>query len=231
MASEEPPVTASAMPSGPAAVTPPPGADCLSPQEIEANLGLWWKMQNKQLSVVGVGPDGHVHVYQAPSFDAPVAGRLSYDARDLVATGRACREDDSIFVSLRAGPVAGWVNAASLLPTTMPAEETARFQKYLKGETFTSPEGLADAVARGLAAEHPAEGEVPFQVEVLGVARSDVAGKRTARVALEPCCYADDSVRGEQVDLDLDELGGTWRLVSARVRRLCPRGAQVARCL
>jgi hypothetical protein len=125
------------------------------------------------------------------------------------------------------GSERGFANGSYLISATDPRDETPRFAKLVAGSPLGNPEVLIRAVVHGLKAERKEPSEVRFDVTQLGVART---GAR-AVVLLYACCYADDSVMGEQIWLDAVERDGRWVLERARAIKLCPRGATGSACV
>jgi hypothetical protein len=209
----------------PAASAPPVDGRCLSREDIAADLPLQWKMDN-ELSVVRVAPDDALKVRKDPGTNAAVVASLAYDGRGIRATGKACTVGKTMWLSIRSGTVEGWASARFLMPTSTPEDQTAAYRRHLGGADHPSPESLVAALVRKLEAENGDDAGPPFKVETVGVSRRD----ETADAVLHACCYADDSVSGEQVFLELAFSGGRWRLEAARVSHLCPRGADGTRC-
>lgn len=215
--------TAAPDPSGPNA---PGDVHCLSAEERQRDLSIAFKQRSK-LAVVRVAPDDVLWVREAPSAGAKPVGKLSYDARDIAATGRVCRAGDTSWFEVSSGSTRGFANGRFLMPTTAPSDETARFSKVIGGSGFATAEELAQALGRALAREHTEPSEVRFEAKLVGVMRN---GARAVAV-IYACCYADDSVMGEQIFVDAVERSGLWTLERARVSRLCPRGASGSACI
>jgi hypothetical protein len=228
-----PPTATPGAPSASAAAAPkasaPKAADfvhCLSAEERERDLSIEFKLRNK-LAVVRVAPDDVLWVREGPGADSKQVGKLSFDARDIAATGRVCRAGEALWFEVSSGATRGFANGSFLVPATVPVEETSRFSKAVGGSAFANVEALAQALGRAHERERTEPSEVRFETKLVGVARN---GAR-AVLLLYACCYADDSVMGEQIYVDAVERSGLWTLERARVSRLCPRGASGAVCI
>jgi hypothetical protein len=90
-----------------------------------------------------------------------------------------------------------------------------------------SIEALGRAIGQAIERERTEPAEVRLETTLVGSSRN---GARATAV-LYACCYADDSVMGEQLWLDAVERDGLWLLERARVSRLCPRGASGSACI
>jgi hypothetical protein len=176
---------------------------------------------------VRVAPDDVLWLRQGPGARERPVGQLAHDARKIATTGRVCRAGDTTWYEVSSGSVRGFANGNFLVPTTEPADETARFTKLVAGSKFTSPEALAQGLRHALEREQTEPSEVRFEASLVGVARS---GSR-AILVLHACCYADDSVMGEQIWIDALERDGRWTLTRARASRLCPRGVSGSACI
>jgi hypothetical protein len=202
------------------------GAHCLSAEERERDLAVSFKLRN-ELAVVRVAPNDGLWMRQGPGAREKPVGKLAFDTRNVTANGRVCRNGDTTWYEVSSGGVHGFANGNFLVPATEPADETARFAKLAGSARFASPEALAQALRHGLEREQKEQSEVRFEATLVGVARS---GTR-AVVVLYACCYADDSVMGEQIWIDAVEREGRWLLDRARASRLCPRGASKSACI
>jgi hypothetical protein len=201
-------------------------AQCLSAEERAQDLAVSFKLRGP-LAVVRVAPDDVLWLRQGPGAREKPLGKLAHDARQVATTGRVCRTGDTTWYEVTSGSERGFANGKYLVPATEPADATPRFAKLLGGTRATTPEELAGALKDGLKREQTEPSEVRFDATLLGVARS---GTR-AVVVLHACCYADDSVMGEQIWLDALERDGRWVLERARVIKLCPRGASSSACI
>ncbi len=217
---EVPPASGSVAPSTVA------GAQCLSAAELEQDVAVSFKL-GSELAVVRVAPDDVLWLRQGPGAREQPTGKLAPDARNVKATGRVCRSGDTTWYEVASGSLRGFANGSFLVPATVPKDATARFAKRLAGSPFASVAALTQAVRRALQAEQTEPSEVKFEVTLVGSARS---GAR-AVVVLYACCYADDSVMGEQLWLEAVERDGRWSLERARGVQLCPRGATGAACI
>jgi hypothetical protein len=215
-----PPLSGSAAPEALA------GVHCLSAEERARDLAVSFKLRN-ELAVVRVAPDDVLWLRQGPGAREKPVGKLTHDARKVAATGRACRSGETIWYEVSSGSVRGFANGDFLVPATEPVDETARFAKLVGGSKFESPEALAKALRHALVSEQKEPSEVRFEATLVGVARSD----SRAVLVLYACCYADDSVMGEQLWIDAVERDGRWMLERARASRLCPRGVSGSVCI
>ena len=180
-----------------------------------------------ELAVVRVAPNDVLMLRQGPGAKEAPTGKLAHDARRVTTTGRVCRVGETTWYEVSSGSAHGFANGRFLEHTTNPADETARFTKLLADSQFASLDTLTDALRQALKREQTEPSEVRFDATVLGVARN---GARAA-VVLHACCYADDSVMGEQLWFDVLERDGRWLLERARASRLCPRGTSGAACI
>jgi hypothetical protein len=222
------PTTAPSTIAPSASAEPPLGGEshCLSAEEREQNIAVSFKLRS-QLAVVRVAPDDVLWLRQGPNAREKTTGKLSHDARNVTATGRVCRTGETTWYEVSSGNERGFANGHYLMPATEPADETPRFAKFADRSRPASPEALVRAVVQGLTSEHKEPSEVRFDVTELGTGRN---GTR-AVVVLHACCFADDSVLGEQIWLDALERDGRWILERARVIKLCPRGTSGSRCI
>jgi hypothetical protein len=226
--SAAPPVPTPTIPaaSGAASAGAVGDARCLSAEERERDIAVSFKLRNP-LAVVRVAPDDVLWLRQGPSSRDKPTGKLAHDARNVTATGRVCRAGDTTWYEVSSGSDRGFANGNYLVAATEPADETPRFAKLLGRSRLASPDALVLALKDGLKGELKEPSEVRFDVTPLGIARS---GAR-AVVVLHACCYADDSVMGEQIWIDAVERDGRWVLERARVIKLCPRGVTGSGCL
>jgi hypothetical protein len=211
--------------SSSAAVPLPSGARCLSAEERDQDIAVSFKLRG-ELAVVRVAPDDVLWLRQGPSATESATGKLAHDARRLVPTGRVCRTGETTWYELSFGNARGFANGRFLEHTTEPADETERFAKLLGSSGFASLDALIEALQQALKREQTEPSEVRFDATLVGLARSDAR----AVVVLHACCYADDSVMGEQIWFDALERNGRWTLERARASRLCPRGTSGAAC-
>jgi hypothetical protein len=202
------------------------GAHCLSAEERERELAVSFKLRN-ELAVVRVAPDDVLWLRQGPGAQEKPVGKLAHDARKVAAIGRVCRSGQTTWYEVSSGNVRGFANGSFLAPATEPVDETARFAKLVGGSKFESTEALAKALRHALVSEQKEASEVRFEASLVGVARSD----SRAVLVLYACCYADDSVMGEQIWIDAVERDGRWSLERARASRLCPRGVSGSVCI
>jgi hypothetical protein len=224
------PAPSSAAPLPPASASTPPQVvsetHCLTAEEREQNIAVSSKLRSR-LAVVRVAPDDVLWLRQAPNAREKTTGKLPHDARNVAPTGRVCRTGETTWYEVSLGSERGFANGSYLIPATDPADETPRFAKFVAGPPLESLEALTRALEQGLRGEQKEATEVRFDVTQLGVARTGVR----AVVVLHACCYADDSVMGEQIWFDAVERNGRWVLERARVIKLCPRGATSSRCV
>ncbi|HEX6277267.1 MAG TPA: beta-galactosidase GalA [Polyangiaceae bacterium] len=224
----EPSMSASTPPAGAAASSPASGAAagvrCLTEAEIERELGVGFKLRS-ELAVVRVAPDDVLFLRKNPGAHEAVTGKLSYDARGVRATGRVCRVGDTEWFEVAAGDARGFANGGFLVPATPLVDESERFRKLLGGARFRSADELVRALAFALERAVAGQTEPRLQAKVIGSAAV------AKPIVLHLCCFADDSVQGEQVVLELAETNGEITLRRARVSRLCPRGTSGERCL
>jgi hypothetical protein len=197
---------------------------CPPAAELEQDMGTSFKLRSP-LSVVRVAPDDVLWVREKPGPSEKATGKLAHDARGVRATGRVCRAGGASWFEVSAGGVKGWTNGAFLLPTTEPVDETARFATLLGKAQYRNADELVQALRRAIEGARPEPSEGPFEVRLLGVARSN-----GIVAVLHVCCHADDSVSGQQVWLDLEEEGGRATLRRARASSLCPRGTSGKLC-
>jgi hypothetical protein len=222
-----PPASASAALALPArsAVPEPAAAHCLSADERDQDVAVSFKLRG-ELAVVRVAPDDVLWLRQGPGAKETPTGKLAHDARRVAPTGHVCRTGETTWYEVSSGSARGFANGRFLEHTTEPADETARFAKLLGSAGFASLDALIEALRQALKREQTEPSEVRFDPSLVGVARS---GAR-ALVVLHACCYADDSVMGEQISFEALERNGRWTLARARASRLCPRGTSGAAC-
>jgi hypothetical protein len=198
---------------------------CLTSDEIERDLAVGFKLRS-ELAVVRVAPEDVLHLRAKPGAHERVSARLPYDARGLRATGRVCSVGDTQWFQVAAGDARGFANGSYLMPATAPADETERLQALLGDDSrFGSADALSHALAAALERQFAAQTEPRVQAKVIG----GVSFDRPALIYV--CCFADDSVRGEQVVLEFGQGKGYVTLRRARVSRLCSRGTSGERCL
>jgi hypothetical protein len=222
------PSSAAPLPSPSASSRPQAASEthCLTAEEREQDFSISSKLRSR-LAVVRVAPDDVLWLRQAPNARETTTGKLPHDARDVTPTGRVCRTGETTWYEVSLGSERGFANGSYLIPATDPRDETPRFAKLVVDLPLGNPEALIRAVVHGLKAERKEPSEVRFDVTQIGDART---GAR-AVVVLYACCYADDSVMGEQIWLDAIERDGRWVLERARVIKLCPRGATGSACV
>jgi hypothetical protein len=230
--------TPSALPSVPSSTPLPPAsesaapatgsttsANCLSPVDVERDMAARFKLRG-ELAVIGVAPDDTLALREGPGASERQVGALPHDTRGVRALGPVCRAGTATWFQVALGGAEGWANGAFLSPATNPADETERFRKILGAARFASDTALVATLQKALERELGKEPEPRFAAKLVGIARGN------ATVALlSLCCFADDSVAGEQVWLELARKDGTWSIARARVSRLCPRGTSGDLCL
>jgi hypothetical protein len=214
--------------SGPVAPEPVaanPGVPCLTSDEIERDLGVGFKLES-ELAVVRVAPDDVLNLREKPGALERVVGKLAYDTRGVRATGRVCRVGETEWFEVSAGEARGFANGGFLMPATAPVDETERMLKLLGGDgRFGSADALARALAEALERPFAGQTEPRLQAKVMGA----VTFEKPALVLV--CCFADDSIQGEQIVVEFGQGKGYVTLRRALVSRLCPRGASGDRCI
>jgi hypothetical protein len=218
-----PPATESAAPTA-APVRSGESARCLSPADVERDLGVGFKLRS-ELAVIGVAPDDTLALRERPGANERQLGALPHDTRGVKALGSVCRVGSATWFRVALGDAEGWANGAFLSPATKPVDETARFRKLLGTARFASDGALVSALQKALERELGKEPEPRFEAKLVGTARGSVTV-----ALLHLCCFADDSVQGEQVWLELAQKDGQWTLARARASRLCSRGTSGDLC-
>lgn len=119
--------------------------------------------------VVGVAPNDRLNVRAAPNTRARIVGRLRYDARGVVATGRTARVGQGLWAEITYGRVRGWVNARFLTggqaaPTGKPHPGPYRVVGVARNDTLNMRSGAGPryslvgripATGRGITAVGP----------------------------------------------------------------------------
>lgn len=203
------------------------GAQCFGRNEIETDPARVKEafMIGSDLSVVRVAPDDTLSVREKPAAEARRVHALGHGARGLRPSGNVCVRGETAWIEISADGRRGWVHGAFVKPSTPPKDASTRLRTAAPAPA-ASPAALAAAVASKLGGE--LEGEGKREVEVLG---TSVQGAR-ARAEVWLCCFADDSVMGEQISLEMQRSqAGEWSIASASARSICRRGLSGDLCL
>ncbi|WP_437964538.1 SH3 domain-containing protein [Sorangium sp. So ce260] len=181
-----------------------------------------------ELGVVRVMSNDVLNLREAPSPEASVVMTLAHEQRAVVPTGAACVGKESAWLEVAVLGRAGWVNAQFVDYVTGPRDVTQQFEALLAGRRFLSTEALFNAVAKAVREQGKGSGPSDPDVTVLGKQVSATS----ANMLLENCCFGDDSIRGQQLEV-MTERGenGDWTLSSVRSRQLCYRGVSDDLCL
>lgn len=202
---------------------------CHTPAEVEQNADLLRSVRYRtsgELSVVGVVPGDALHLRAAPDPSAASLAELAFDARGIHPLGSICTGGGSPWFEVEVGATRGWVNSQFVDYATPSRDASAEYASLVEGLPNSSHETLLRGIESKLRRQHADMGPEP---EVTRVGSRASGASHFALI--QTCCFGDDSVRGEQVAIELVKAAGSSRLVRASLRTLCYRGESAGLCL
>lgn len=191
--------------------------ECLSKDAVKAYDPMGFRLSGSY-SVARVAPGDTLALREEPSASSRQIGDIARDVVDVQPLGEVCRVQKAYWWRVAVGEQSGWVNSGYLGRLASPADATKRFSGLAKSPSDATASAFMEHLLKAMAPSSQEEGR--FEAELVDLKTSEFGGSATVYA----CCAADDSVVGEQVEIELSRDEKGWAIKEAKSRALCARG-------